>query len=261
MRVGEILLRTDEGLMRHAAVVEIELAAEADAPEAMGWWAAWRRIGVGVDAGVLLGEWEERQGVGLQALPEPLRDWFDVGTSEVQAFGMDVKPQTESQAGMQWTRGSLGEPLPEDLTASAAALLQWAAPLLLGRKVRVPLVIAVRGAQLDRFELVGDLAASIHDLARTLAARVLADTVALVMPAVFSIDGDHRPGWALVVERDGRRVQAGFAKPRPGDTSGQSNGYLNDLGEVPEDQRWLGVEPSVTIDIPGLMAPVTVGEA
>ena len=251
VRVGEVNVPVDGVRRRHVAVVEIARDGTVEDKAGMRWWAAWRRIGTAADAGVLLGAWEEQEGQGLANLVEPLQDWFDAGHSEVETFGMEVKPSAAEGPAIKWTHGQIRVALSEDLLPAATQLLQLVAPALLSRTLKIPLILAARGLELDRFELHSETSVPMDDIVRGVVNEVQAVTAALVLPAVFEIDGDHRPGWVMVVEQGGRRCQVGIPKPRPGDTSGESKAFLNELGAVGDD-GWIGVEPRVGLEIPGL---------
>jgi len=121
-RVGEVLLR-DDGRLRRAAAI-LEHTPESGASESRGnegdvegsWWSAHRFVGQATDGhGSLHGEsWEVSQGTDIAPLAEPIREWLDVGSAELQRLEQSETSTASTTPEVRVAIAELNVPLPAE---------------------------------------------------------------------------------------------------------------------------------------------------
>lgn len=260
-RVGEALLRDEEGRMRRAVGAFEHVprlsdeAAASDAKEGTiggSWWLAYRFAGQERDGhGALHGDgWVEAEGDEVEAIPEGFREWLDVGRAELESLDQREKPKAPDGLQVRAAIADLRQPLPEEPKQIAAIVGNIIREELRAQGLTSMLVFAVTATTLERWEVRGTLPCSLDDLMRSIAVRddrVVA--IGHVGLAAFDINGQPRRGFFCDIERTGRRgrwmlpvLQAGDALPR------DLQGLESDLGEVDAETAWLGVQPKVSMD-------------
>ncbi len=242
-REGELVYEADGELRRAIGVVE---HLDDDS-----WWLSWAPA----PAGEPLGAWVESTGFGVWTLPPAFRAWLDQG--HVIAGPMTTEPAVEAEAEVRMYPLHLSPGVRVPLAATILA--EW-----LGRRFDHIVargeasgvqVISIRGAEIARWEIVGQLPLSLDDLVRGIGARTAAEALAVMSVVSTEIDGVPCRAVALLVERDGRRAErlapieaaASASDEAPRRTGDRS--WVRDLGEVGAPAGWLGVAPG---EDPGL---------
>lgn len=235
-REGE--LTVEEGDGRYRVVVTLEYA------HATGrWWTAQRRVGTNqVAVGVFHGEWREREGVGLEALDERLREWVDTGGIQLGEATHELTPDPtipELLCGI----ATLNAQPPPDAKVYAEIVGGMVDPELAQRLPTGLEVFAFVGLEVHHFLVRGALPFPIDDLVRAIAARGPADAVALRYPGVAEIDGESHRAVFCAVECAGRRHDRVVALALEQGRPVALRAFHHDVGPVGPEGCWLGVAP------------------
>jgi len=255
-REGEGWVWRGEQKLRVVALLEIRDV------ESLAWTLHLQRVGEGeAGCGVYNGEPWTDEGVGLDALPEPFREWLDRGMVAVADFGVRQLPAHPPRSVVRAGVGTL--PFTPERTAEALADLVGR---LTDREVMAGrldwlTVFALRGQDLERWELSGDLPCTLDDLLRNIALQSKADGLALVHPATLQVnDGVTRRAVSVTAERAGRLAQRALALDLSGEQIKPVGAWMVDV--KPVSDNWLGVAPSVEISFTPNAAPMAPkGEA
>lgn len=242
-REGEVVYEADGALHRAVGVLEHR---EDDA-----WWLAWARV----EPGDSLGAWRELEGVGVWTLPPAFRPWLD--QAHVRAGPMTTEPTDVADAEIRMYPVHLSSNV--TIPVAPTMLAEW-----LGRRFDAVVgrgeasgmqILTLRGQEIARWEVIGQLPLSLDDLARALAERTRAEAVAVLTVVSTEIEGVPCRAVALVVERDGSRAQRlapiepdARASDQPILRTGDRS-WVRDLGAVSPGAGWIGVPPG---DDPGL---------
>lgn len=215
---------------------------------------AWRldhvHVGEGdAGCGVFVDEWTTSSGEGVEALPEPFREWLDVGTARVSDFEMRAKPTGPPRPFVNTAVMEVNA----DVRPGARALAELVgfatdAEMLQG-PMRAGLVFALRGRTLERWEIWGELPCGLDDFIRAVAQHSKADGAAFVHPCTVTFDeGPTRRAIAVVAERDGqlsrRILPLTFADD--GTIGAQPAVYQE---EGPPEEPWIGRAPAEGVAI------------
>ncbi len=245
-RVGDGWVREEGRRMRVIGLLELrDLDARA-------WTLHVRRVGEGeAGCGVLHGEWVTTDGVGADALPAPFRAWLEAGTWKIEAFEMNA---LDAEPPRPHIRASVLT-VPRDVPATVEGMADLVGRVVDPEALRgLPggmLVFALRGRDLERWEIYGELPCSADDIIRAIGAYSQAEALALVHPGVLQVDeGPTRRAVLVTAERDGHRVLRALALDfAPDGTVRPLGAYMQDEGEIADG--WHRVAPSepVTIDL------------
>lgn len=258
-RVGEVLLRSEGGARRAAAVVSFEPVPGRNGDVEVGrWWRAFHLIGQGGDRfGATFGGWEIAEGEGLDTVDEVVREWIDPENIGIGGLHFDAGAPTPSRPIEVGVR-RLESALPEDPMACLPLVLRAIGDDMLHGRPTPVVVLAARGAELFTYALRGDPPVPLEDLIRSVADRHDAELAGLVLPTVLAIDGGHRPGAALAIERNGARVQA-VGRRLPPDAAVQEAEFhvvpASRFGHRP----WVGQGPIAGLQWEPILGP-TFGE-
>ena len=248
-RRGEIAM---EG--RRVAVVLELTAGEPDR-----WWRAIRRIGTGnAQVGVFHSEWEESAGEGFDGLEEDLHEWIDVSKVEVGEMRREMKPNAPAED-IRMAIALVQGDLPSHPCEVGHVLGNMLDTDLVANGLKCVLVFAFRPGLIERWEIRGKLNCSLEDMVRAIAAQGPVDAMAVVHPAVVAMpDGVTRRCFVTMVERNGRMGHRLLPLEYEGSVTTALAPILRDAGPVPDGGAWIGVKPSVDIDMRSL-GPVEVG--
>lgn len=239
----EIVRRYREGL----AVVDrrrvIGLLEVLD-PKALTWRLDTVHVGEGdAGCGVFVDEWTATQGEGVDALPEPFREWLDIGKTHVSEFGMRAKAVEPPNPSLNTAVLEVNGVVPPgarglaDLVGVATDAEMRQGPM------RAALVFALRGNTLERWEVWGELPCGLDDFIRAVVQHSKAEGAAFVHPCTLTLDtGPTRRAITVVAQRDGelcrRILPLTFAED--GTIGSQPPLYQYEAApEVP----WIGVAP------------------
>jgi hypothetical protein len=242
-REGEITVDVDG--TRHRAVVTLEWSFVTGR-----WWTARRRIGTNpVQIGVFHGEWEEREGEGLDALDEALRPWVDdhgVELLETAQTGFTPKAQVPLEYGST-TLNRLPPPEPAVYADIIANMRDQA----LKTEAPYPFEIyGFKGVEMEWFVLSDAPPVPLDDLVRAIAARGPADVVAVRYLGVAELDGESHRAVFCAVECAGRRLDRVLAlKHGPDGAIVAWQALYQDRGPVGPEGCWLGVAPARDVDV------------
>jgi hypothetical protein len=208
------------------------------------WWLAQRRVGTGAaSVGVFHGEWEEREGEGLDALDDALREWVDTTGVDLGASSQVLTPK-EDVPDVLLGVFELPEVPPPDPKVYAQIVGDALDPQL---RDGLPLGISIltfQGRRVEHVFLEGQIALPLDDLIRAFAARASADAVAVRMVDVIQLGQESYRAVLCSVEAAGRLYIRAVALQFGPD--GRPSGYQpleRDGGPVPPEGLWLGVPP------------------
>ncbi|MFZ5476689.1 MAG: hypothetical protein ACOZNI_07940 [Myxococcota bacterium] len=140
-------------------------------PATLRWRLHRRRVGEGeAGCGVLLDDWSAVEGEGLEGLPEPIREWLDVGDAKMLEFHTDEK---RTGPPVPWIRAAVlevGGEVPAGAVGMAAIVGQATDGELLARWLDCAPFFVLRGRTLERWEVRGEAACTQDDLIRELPA-------------------------------------------------------------------------------------------
>lgn len=236
-REGELVIDEPDG--KYRAVVTLEFS------HATGrWWTARRRVGTNqVAVGLFHGDWVERDGEGLDALDEALREWVDTTGVELGAFRQELTPKDDTPSVLVG-QATLNAQPPADPKVYAAIVGNMVDKQLMERYPTGFEVFAFRGLQVQHFILEGQIGFPIDDLVRAIAAQAPTDAVALRYPGVAEIDGESFRAVFCAVECAGRRWDRVVALTfGPQGKPVAARALDQDRGPVPPEGCWLGVPP------------------
>ncbi len=229
---------------RVAAVLEL-VPGEPDR-----WWRALRRVGTGAaQVGVFHSEWEEREGEGLEALEEDLHEWIDVSKVEVGGMNRELRPTPPADDIRMAIAMATGD-LPAHPCEVGMLLGNMIDADLLANGLKCILIFAFRPGLIERWEIRGKVNCTLEDLVRAVAAQGPVDAMAVVHPAVVNMpDGVTRRCFVAMVERNGRMGHR--LLPLEFEAGGVRglDPILRDAGPVPSGGAWIGVKPTVDIDM------------
>ncbi len=249
-REGEVLVRDESGALRRALCILEHLPGD----EGDGWWVAHRFLGQGeAGVGVFHGDWIEREGVGLEELGPPFAEWLDVGRAEI----------TRSEFGLREGEGPDFDIrmalIPRDTSGvtDAMEVLDMVARMTDGEVARkglgFPIAFVVTDEAVERWELEGEPPCSFDDVLRNLTGMAQTKAVEVLSPGTIDVDGVTKRGTVAIAEMGGRRarrlVPVDF---KPDGSIHVERVYLTDLGEVPEGEGWIGVEPGTELGLRAL---------
>jgi len=246
-REGEVLVKDELGMPRRAVgVLEHLPGADGDS-----WWVAYRFVVSGDGGvGVLVGNWIEREGAGLEALGKPFRDWLDAGDQEALAYRLTPgsrppKPGDFTVSIATWDTSALG-----DAVAVADLIGQHTDGEILARGLDHHIVFVVLDGAVERWDLHGPPPCSLDDLIRNITAVADYWAVGLLQPDTVVLEGVERKAVSIYVEMAGRRAKRVLPVTFMPDGTLKGLGVaLSDEGAVPAGEGWIGVEPSVDLNL------------
>jgi|GEM_PF-2312121 len=259
-RIGEVLLRQD-GRMRRAAAI-LEHTPELETPASQGneggiggtWWSAHRFIGQATDGhGALHGDgWVVLEGTDIAPLPEPIREWLDVGSAELQAIEQGEERSEQSVPDVRAAIAQLTIPLPEEPAKIAGIFGSMIRQELRTQGLSGQLLFAASMTTVERWEVHGRLPCTVDDMLRSIASRdpsLIA--VGHVGLATLHLNGEARRSFYCEVERGGARGRWMLPILRDGDPLPADHpGLEMTMGPLGEGQvGWLGVEPGVKLNL------------
>jgi hypothetical protein len=224
------------------------------------WWRAIRRVGTGAaNVGVFHDEWSEGEGTTLDALEEELHEWVDASKVEVTHMHRELQPQAPSED-LRMAIAEVSGTLPDHPCEVAYVLGGMLDAELLRPGPKCLLVFAFRPDTLERWEVRGKLGCPVEDLARAIAAQGPVEAMAVVHPAVVDMaDGVRRRCFVTMVERKGRVGHRILPLEFDGKVARALEPKFRDVGEVPPGTGWIGVPPTVILDLTAV-GPVEVAE-
>lgn len=203
-REGDLVFRVDDTSRRAIGVLE-HLGGER-------WWVTWRMVGVGRgEIGVMLGEWTEAAGEGLEGLPEPFQEWFDIGTVELGPLKSGPLNPTADDVRMYPLELPAEFQLWPNAEAFADALGRSMEPEVLSKGIGCLLFFSYRGREGCRWEFHTKVPVGPDDVARGIARQVKPDALACCWLGIAKVDGvDHRAFFVLtqIGDRQARRITA-----------------------------------------------------
>jgi len=246
IREGEVLVN-DLGMPRRAVGVLEHLPGD----DGDSWWLAYRFVATGDGGvGVLVGDWIEREGVGLEALGRPFRGWLDTGDQEALAYrqtpaARPPQPGDFTVSIATWDTSTLG-----NAVAVADLIGQHTDAEILARGLDHHVVFVVLDGAVERWDLHGRPPCSMDDLIRNITGVADYWAVGLLQPDTVILEGVERKAVSIFVEMAGRRAKRVLAVTFIPDGTLKGLGVaLSDEGEVPAGEGWIGVEPSVDLDL------------
>ncbi len=230
-------------------------------PATLAWRLDTVHVGEGeAGCGVFVDEWAHSTGEGLDALPEPFREWIDVGKASVSEFETRETrrgpPKPYLNTAVLQVRGDVppGARGMADLVGVATdEEMRRGAP-------GAALVFVLRDRTLERWEIWGELPCGLDDFIRAVVQHSEAEGADFVHPCTVTVDsGPTRRAIAIVAQRGGglcRRVlPLTFA----------DDGTIGTLPPVYQDEPtpaepWTGVPPPEGVAISWEIArPVHTG--
>lgn len=245
----EALRRFREGL----AVIErrrvIGLLEVLD-PKALTWRLDIVHVGEGdAGCGVFVDEWVATTGEGLDALPEPFREWLDVGKAHVSEFEMRAKPTEPPKPYLNTAVLEVNGVVPSGARGLAELVGVATDAEMRQGPMRAALVFVLCDRTLERWEVWGELPCGLDDFIRAVAVHSKADGAAFVHPCTVTFnDGPTRRAIAVVAQRDGevcRRVLP---------LTFTEEGVIGTLDPVYQEEGapeepWIGVPPPEGVTI------------
>lgn len=214
-------------------------------PAALAWRLDTVHVGEGeAGCGVFVDDWTHTTGAGVDALPEPFREWLDVGKAHVSDFEMRAKPTGPPKPYLNTAVLEVNGVVPPG-ARGMAELVGFATDAEMRQgPPRAALVFVLRDRTLERWEIWGELPCSLTDFIRAVVQYSKAEGAALVHPCTVTFrDEPTRRAIAVVAQRDGalcrRILPLTFAEDG---TIGSLSPVYQDEG-VPEEP-WIGVPPA-----------------
>jgi len=246
-REGEVLVKDELGMPRRAVGVLEYLPGD----DGYSWWLAYRFVATGDGGvGVPVGDWIQREGVGLEALGRPFRGWLDSGDQEALAYRQtpEIRPPQPGDFTVSiatWDTSTLG-----DAVAVADLIGQHTDGEILARGLDHHIVFVVLDGAVERWDLHGRPPCSMDDLIRNITGVADYWAVGLLQPDTAVVEGVERKAVAIYVEMAGRRAKRILPVTFMPDGTLRGLGVaLSDEGTVPEGEGWIGVEPSVDLNL------------
>jgi len=214
-------------------------------PAALTWRLDLVHVGEGeAGCGVFVDDWTHSTGEGVDALPEPFREWVDLGKAQVADFEMRTKPTGPPKPYLHTAVLEVNGVVPAGARGMAELVgLATDAEMRQG-PLRAVLIFVLRDRTLERWEAWGELPCSLTDFIRAVVQHSKAEGAAFVHPCTVTFqDTPARRGIAVVAQRDGtlcRRVlPLTFAE----------DGTIRSLNPVYQDEGapeepWIGVPPA-----------------
>ena len=230
-------------------------------PQAPRWRLHTVHVGEGeAGCGVFVDEWTATEGEGLDPLPEPFREWLDVGKARVAEFEMRAKPTEPPKPYLHTAVLEVNGVVPPGARGLAELVGMATDAEMQTGPMRAGLVFALRGTTLERWEVWGELPCGLDDFIRAVAQHSRADGAAFVHPCTVVVnDGPTRRGIAVVAQRDGqlcRRVLP-LSIADDGTISAQPPVYQD---EGAPEEPWIGVPPPEGVTISWqLSRPIPTG--
>lgn len=219
-------------------------------PTSLSWRLELVHVGEGdAGCGVFVDEWASSTGQGLDALPEPFREWLDVGKALVSEFEMRAKPTEPPKPYLNTAVLEVNGVVPAGARGLAELVVVATDAEMRRGPMRATLVFALRGSTLERWEVWGELPCGLDDFIRAVAQHSKADGAALVHPCTVQFnDGLTQRAIAVVAQRDGqlcrRILPLTFAEDG---TIGSQPAVYQD--EAAPEEPWIGVPPPEGVTI------------
>ena len=221
-------------------------------PLGRSFWLATRHFGANaVEVGVFHGEWIEREGVGLDELEEPFRDWVDIGGLSVELTEATTTAKPLDLPDIRVATRRLTAALPKDVRAFTDRVGEFLDRELVTGTLPGDHIITFHGRDIEHAVITGKTSIPFDDLIRAFAARGPADAVVVVHPGIVDYDGVKHRAFLMEAEYAGtchvRALMLRFG------ANGKIDGFKVVHQEAPAvgpQGRWLGVAPtSGTIDL------------
>jgi hypothetical protein len=236
-REGDLVFKVDDVSRRAIGVFE-HLGGER-------WWVAWRMVGVGpAEIGTMLGDWTEATGEGLDGLPEPFHEWFDIGTVELGPLHTGPIKPVEDDVRMYPLELAKDFQMWPNAETFAEMLGRSLEAEVLRQGIAYLLFFSYAGKQGYRWEFRTKVPVSPDDIARGIAKQARPHALAWCWIGIAKVDGvDHRAFFVLgqIGDRQARRVAPIHLQPgRPP----SMKPALVQVREHAGQNGWLGVEPA-----------------
>lgn len=212
--------------------------------KALSWRLELVHVGEGdAGCGVFVGDWTATTGEGLDALPEPFREWLDVGKAHVSEFEMRARPTGPPKPYLNTAVLEVNGVVPPGARGLAELVGHATDTEMRQGPMRAALVFALRDRTLERWEVWGELPCSLDDFIRAVAHHSKADGAAFVHPCTVTFtDGPTRRAVAVVAQRGGQLCR------RVLPLTFTEEGVIGTLDPVYQDEgapaeAWIGVPP------------------
>ncbi len=169
---------------------------------------AWRldvvRVGEGeAGCGVVVSDWTQTAGEGVDALPEAFREWLDVGKAQISEFEMRAKPTPPPKPYLNAAVFEIGGTIPPGARGMAELVGAVTDAEMLKGPMRAMLLFVLRDHTLERWEVWGELPCELIEFIRAVVQHSKAEGAALVHPCTVTfLEEPTRRAVAVVAQRD-----------------------------------------------------------